>query len=266
MTTKKQVKSDVAQETAEENQQTPEKGLKSASASTAKTANAEGNDEILQKLESLSEIFQASLGDIDQGEALESIDEWHSLVHKSKEPAFKEIASGLKELQKLLKRDDAGHDLGELLNHLGEQTSDIAAHAEKEFKAPLQNLGKQLVKAGQSLAKEEDQQQIAAIETLVETLDQEVETIDPKATAGDIDHWYTFLHKSDDESLQAIASDLKELKQLLKGSKSKSAELSEKLVDLGEQTVEAASIANRGFKGTIKKLGKTLTRLGKSIA
>ena len=65
--------------------------------------------------------------------------------------------------------------------------------------------------------------------------------------------------------LKAIAKELKKLKDLLKGGKAKGSDISEKLIQLGEHTVDAASMANRGFKGAIQTLGKSLTKLGKSI-
>ena len=73
------------------------------------------------------------------------------------------------------------------------------------------------------------------------------------------------MHKSEDDSLKAIATEIKELKQLLKGKKTKASDLSEKLILMGEQTTKASSLAARGFKGAIQKLGKALTKLGKSL-
>ena len=131
---------------------------KKKSEKSSKSATSESkHDEPAQKLESLSEALQGELSSIDPDATLKMIDELHDLVHQSKQPEAKEIATGLKELQKQLKRKEpSGHELGELIGHLGEQTSEIAAVAEKELKAPLQRLGKQLVKVGRSLAKAED--------------------------------------------------------------------------------------------------------------
>jgi hypothetical protein len=230
-----------------------------------KTSETKGNSEVLENLDSLSEALQDNLGDLDRDSATKMIDHWHSLVHKSKESGMKEIASGLKELQKILKYEDPSkHGLGELLSDLGDQTSDVASKSEQGFKVPLQHLGKQLTKVGRSLAKEENQEQIEALEALAETLDQDPDEIDSKSV-GQIDQWYDVLHESDEENLQEIASQLKALKQLLKGKKVKAGDLSEMLIDIGEQTTEAGSTASRGFKGVIQMLGKSLIRLGKSI-
>jgi len=232
---------------------------------TATKSTAKDTSQTSKKLDSLLEALKGDLSSLKTDDSIKMIDEWHSLVQQSKEPEFKEIATGLKDLQKLLKSKDAGHDLGELLSHLGEQTSNIAADADKEIKLPLQNLGKQLAKVGRSLAKEEDQHHLGALDSLVEVLDQDAEEIDSKSASDGIDHWYDLLHKSEDDSLKAIATEIKELKQLLKGKKTKASDLSEKLILMGEQTTKASSLAARGFKGAIQKLGKALTKLGKSL-
>ena len=241
---------------------------KKKSEKSSKSATSESkHDEPAQKLESLSEALQGDISSIDPDVALKTIDELYSLVHKSKQPEAKEIATGLKELQKQLKRKEpSGHELGELIGHLGEQTSEIAAEAEQELKAPLQRLGKQLVKVGRSLAKAEDLHHLEGLDAVVDILEQDPSKSDPKSAVGEIDRWYDLLHKSEDESLKALATELKQLKQLLKASKTKGADLSEKLIEIGEQTTAAAANASRGFKGVIQKLGKVLTTFGKSLS
>jgi septal ring factor EnvC (AmiA/AmiB activator) len=222
--------------------------------------SSEGSNEFTQKLNSLMEAFQGDLSSIDP----ESIGEWYDLLHKSKEPEFKEIASELKNLQKMLKgKEVSGHEVGELLSHLGEQTANF--EADSEVKGTLQKIGKQLSTVGRSLAKEEDQQHLESLDSLIETLGQQPDKIDTESAVGGIDQWYNLLHKADDENLKGIATDLKELKKLLKGSKTKASDLSEVLVKLGEQTNESAANAGRGFKGVIQKLGKALSKLGKSF-
>jgi hypothetical protein len=237
-------------------------------APSAKSATAESpDDETIKQIDSLSKAFQGNLSEIDPDTALESIDTFLSLLKQAKQPEAKEIATGLKDLQKLLKRKEpSGHELGELIAHLGEQTIEIAGDADKGLKAPLQHLGKQLTKIGRSLSKAEDSEQLEAIDTLVDTLKQAPDKTDAKASVGEIDRWYEVLHKSEDASLKEIATDLKELKQLLKGSKAKGEELSAKLIQLGEKTTTAAASAGRGFKGATQKLGKGLTAFGKSLS
>ncbi len=229
--------------------------------------NSSGDDrsEILEKLDSLSEILRNDVESVSPNDTFKLIDEWHSLIKKSKGMESKEIASGLKELQKLLQQDDAGHDIGELLSHLGTQTSEMASEAEKGLKNPLKHLGKQLSKVGTSLSKEDDKYHLEELDSLVDTIAQGVDKIDSNSSIGDINKWYDLLNDSDDKDLKTIASELKKLNHLLKGDKTKSTDISKKLIQLGEQTIDVAPMANRGFRGAIKTLGKALTKLGKSI-
>jgi hypothetical protein len=232
---------------------------------TEKKTSEKDAAETMQDIESLAKALQGDLTSIDPDAALKMIDDWHSILNQSKDSDLKEIGTGLKELQKLLISDKSGHDLGELLVHLGEQTSDAATDAGKELKTALQTLGKQLAKIGRSLTKESDRPNHEAINSLIEVLDCEVDKIDTKAAVGGIDQWYELLNKSEDKNLKAIATELKELKKLLTGSKSKSADLTKRLIKLGEQTIEAAADAGRGFKGVTRKLGKSLIDIAKSI-
>ena len=230
-----------------------------------KHTGSDDHSELMEKLDSLSEVLDGDVSSVAPDAAFALIDEWHSLVQKTKGADFKEVASGLKELQKLLGEEDAGHEVGELLSHLGTQTSEMSADADKGLKRPLKHLGKQLSKVGMSLAKEDDRHQLEELDSLVETLDQDVEKIDTKSSTGDLDRWTEVLHKSDDDDLKSIAKGLKKLKDALKGGKAKGSDISEMLIKLGEQTADASSMANRGFKGAIQTLGKSLTKLGKSI-
>jgi hypothetical protein len=243
------------------------KPTKHAPASKSAPAESTENAEASTQLDSLSKAFQGDLSAIDPDTALATIDTFHSLLKQSKQPEAKEIATGLKDLHKLLKRKEpTGHELGEIIGHLGEQTIAIAADADKGLKAPLQHLGKQLTNIGRSLSKAEDAQYLESLDELVDTFKQSPAQIDVKAAVGEIDRWYDLLSKSEDASLKEIATELKQLKQLLKGSKSKGTELSEQLIELGEKTTAASIHAGRGFKGAIQKLGKALTAFGKSLA
>ena len=245
--------------------QSKQKAVKEPDKKGADRNTADDRSELTEKLDSLSEVLANDVSSVEPEGAFALIDEWHTLVQSSKGAEFKEVASGLKELQKLLKQDDAAHEMGELLSHLGTQTTEMAADADKGIKRSLKHLGKQLSKVGMSLTKEDDRNHLEELGSLLESLDQDVEEIDSKSSMDDIDRWTDLLHKSDEDGLKSIAKDLKELKRLLKGSKTKGSEISEKLIGLGEQTTEAASMANRGFKGAIKALGKSLTKLGESI-
>lgn len=229
-------------------------------------ANHEGNNADNQELDSLLSAFEGDLSAIDTDAALGLIDEWYGSLHKAKEPEFKEISSSLKDLKQLLKGNKAtGHEIGEVLVEIGEQTTDIASEADKGLKTKLQKLGKLLKKAGTSIGKAEDKEHVENIDSLVETLEGDLTSIDNEAALGAIDHWHSLLHKSEDENIKEIANGLKHLKQLLKRSNPKGAEIGEVLISLGEQTQEAGKEATRGLKGPIQRLGKLLSKAGKSL-
>lgn len=148
---------------------------------------------------------------------------------------------------------------------MGEQTVEAASDASKGLKTPIQKLGKQLKKIGSSLAKAEDKEHVEHIESLVETLNGDLSSVDSEVSVGAIDQWYNLLHKSEDENLKEISNELKKLKQLLKRSTAKGADIAEVLSQLGEQTVEAAKDAPRGIKGPVQRLGKQLSKIAKSL-
>jgi hypothetical protein len=109
---------------AEEKPKKAEKSHKSADSDSA------NDNEPAQKLELLSQLLKGELSAIlhgrgsanDPNAALKAIDEMHGLLQKLKQPEAKEIATMLKELQKLLKqKEPTGHELGELIGHLGEK-------------------------------------------------------------------------------------------------------------------------------------------------
>ena len=222
--------------------------------------------EPVQKLELLSQLLKGEISAIDPDAALKAIDELHGLLLKVKQPEAKEIATMLKELQKLLKqKEPTGHELGELIGHLGEKTIEIATQSEPALKTPLQHLGKQLNKLGRSLSKSEDLEYLEGLDAVVDIIEQKPNKIDLKQSTKSIDMWYEILHKSEDKSLKAIATELKDLKQLLKAEKPKAADLSQKLIQIGDLTTATAATAGRGFKGIIQKLGKVLSTFGKSL-
>ncbi|MBW4692363.1 MAG: hypothetical protein KME27_11420 [Lyngbya sp. HA4199-MV5] len=247
-------------------QEDNQKHNQSDASSKAVATDRDASDDT-QALDALLETLSGDLTSIDTDAALGAIDEWHGVLQKAKEPELKELASGLKELKQLLKGGKAtGHDIGEVLTHIGDQTSDLASDADKGVKTSLQKLGKQLSKAGQALGKAEDREAAEQIESLSETLEGDLTKVDTDTAVGAIDHWYGLLHKSDNESLKEISNGLKELKQLLKRKNADASDIAEALTKIGEQTTEAASEAHRGLKGPIQKFGKLLSKTGKSLA
>jgi hypothetical protein len=244
---------------------TSKKSSQSNSQSNGNSAKNDNSD-LSQKIESLHSALNSDLSQLDSEAALGLVDEWYDLLHKAKEPEVKEIATHLKQLKQLLKGGKAtGHEISEVLMEIGEQTSNFAADAENEVKAPLRQVGKQLSKAGNSVAKAEEHEQIEEIESLTEVLEDGVAEVEKDTATSSIDTWYSLLNKSDDENFKEIANGLKELKQVLKQKNAKPADISSVLSKLGEQTVAAAHDAKRGFKGPIQRLGKLLSKSAKSL-
>lgn len=263
----KQPKAEAKQsKAAQQSEDTQEHKETASSKAVAPDATGVTEDD-KQELESLLETLQGDLSAIDPEAGLSLIDEWYGQLHKSKDEGIKELASGLKELKQALKGNKAtGHEIGELLAQVGEQTQELASDADKGFKTTLQKLGKQLTKVGNSLGKAEDQEHVEHVESLIELLESDdLSELDSEEAIASIDEWYAMLHKSEDETQKEIANSLKQLKQALSG-KGKGTNLGELLTQLGEQTTEAAADAQRGLKGPIQRLGKLLSKTGKSIS
>ncbi|MBD2501204.1 hypothetical protein H6G83_11425 [Anabaena azotica FACHB-119] len=239
----------------------------STKASQKNGADAKGNDDWSQKLETLQSALNGDLSTLSSEDANGLIDEWYNLLHKAKEPEIKEIANQLKQLKQHLKSNKAtGHEISEVLIEIGEQTANFASDAEKDIRTPVRKLGKQLTKVGNSLGKAEEHQEIEEIDAVIETLEEDLEQLDTGVAVGSIDKWYKLLHNSDAENLQEIANGLKELKQVLNRKTAKASDISHILEKLGEQTTAVGQEAKRGFKGPLQRLGKLLSKTGKSLA
>ena len=250
-------------ESTDKHSSTQEEDLskKNTQKSVADSAHSEN-----QELDALLSAFEGDLSAISHEAAINLLDQWYDPLHKSKEPHIKELASSLKELKQLLKGKKAtGHEIGEILVEIGEHTGNIASDADKGLKTQLQKLGKQIKKAGTSIGKAEDKEHVENIDSLVDTLEGDLTAIDHETTLGAINHWYNLLHKSENEKIKEISNELKHLKQVLKRSNPIGSDIAESLVKLGEQTQEASHEAPRGLKGPIQRLGKLLSKTGKSL-
>lgn len=104
------------------------------------------------------------------------------------------------------------------------------------------------------------------LDELMELLeDGELTDLDPEEAINVIDEWQEILNESDDKGLKEIGKGLKQLKKALSVSNPKPANIAEALTHLGQQTDEYANDAGRGYKTKLHKLGKSLTKAGKSI-
>lgn len=235
---------------------------------TKKESKGKAEFDISQELDELLQSMEGNFSEIEAENAVSLVDRWYNYLHQSKEPEVKELASRLKELQKLLKSGKAtGHEIGEVLIDVGEQTSEFSSDLEKGTKQSVGRLGKQLRKAGTSIAKAEDQEHHQQMDALVEKAEgEELTSLDPEEAVGAIDLWYNLLHKTEGEQYQQLADSLKGLKQTLKRGNAKPATIAKALAEVGEHTTEIASEAPRGFKGIVQKLGKQLTKASESLA
>lgn len=266
MATKKETDDKQKQAKAEDKSQ--DKSHQEDASTKAVAGDAGAEFDVHQELDDLMKSLEGDLSEIEPEAALGLINQWYDFLHKVKEPEVKELASGLKDLQKLVKSGKAsGHEISEVLIHLGEQTSDFSGNAEKGLKQPIQRLGKQLRNSGTSIAKAEDKEYLDQIDSLVEqTQGEELTSVDPEEAVGAIDTWYNLLNKAEGDQYKQLANSLKELKQVLKRSNAKPEAIADALTQVGEQTTEIASELPRGFKGAVQKLGKQLANSGKSLA
>lgn len=96
--------------------------------------------DVNQEVDELLQSMSGNFSEIEAESALGLVEKWYDFLHSFKEPEVKELASGLKELQKLLKSGKAtGHEISEVLIHIGEQTSEYSSNAEKGLKQPTQS-------------------------------------------------------------------------------------------------------------------------------
>jgi hypothetical protein len=233
----------------------------------ANAAHGETDSNVSQDLDKLMQSLQGDLGEIDTDRGIALINHWHDFLNKSKESSVKKLAGGLKDLEKILKGGKAtGQEISEALIHIGEQTVEISSDADKDVKQAVQKLGKQLRKAGTSIAQLEEKDYHDQLDELINKAeDEELTALDTDAAIGSIDFWYNTLHKSDDEKLKEVATSLKSLKQALGKGNTKPETLAKAIVQVGEKTGEVASAAPRGFKGAIQKLGKRLVAAGETL-
>ncbi|MBW4515773.1 MAG: hypothetical protein KME11_11155 [Timaviella obliquedivisa GSE-PSE-MK23-08B] len=127
---------------------------KSQSASSEASSEEMDTGEELDNL--LTMLEDEDLTDMDLEQAVEMIDEWNSILGKSKDAELKEIGTNLKQLKKLLGSSKIKEaDLAEVMTELGGQVDQYANNAERGYKTKLHRLGKALSGEGKELASEQ---------------------------------------------------------------------------------------------------------------
>ena len=109
-------------------------------------------DDVSEKIYSLIDILEEDLTGVDVDTATAAIDDWYQQLKGSKNKDLKQIASHLKDLKKLVTKEEADEsEIAEILISLGEQIGDYASNADENISDPLQELSAALIDAGDSL-------------------------------------------------------------------------------------------------------------------
>jgi ABC-type transporter Mla subunit MlaD len=107
-------------------------------------------------LESLLEVLEGDVTQIDPEEAIEVIDEWHEALKGTKDEGLKAVNHSLTELKKLLKSKKADPaKLAEVLTQLSHHTDQAADSAERGTKGQLREASKAIGKIAKSVEKAE---------------------------------------------------------------------------------------------------------------
>lgn len=82
------------------------------------------------------------------------IDRWEAVLAATERPGLAKIKQGLNELNNALSDSETpAHDIAELLATLGAETAKVAEDVSGDYQAPLVNLSKLLIKAGNALSR-----------------------------------------------------------------------------------------------------------------
>jgi hypothetical protein len=131
--------------------------------SVTQSSSSKSSDEEMDMGEELDELLtmleEEDLTDVDLEQAAEMIDEWQSVLSKSKDAELKEIGTNLKKLKKLVGSSKVKEiDLAEVLSELGTQVDAFANNAQRGYKTKLHRLGKALSGEGKDLMSEQDEE------------------------------------------------------------------------------------------------------------
>ncbi|MBH8570678.1 hypothetical protein KB206_17430 [Microvirga sp. STS02] len=87
-------------------------------------------------------------------QGLTEVERWAAVLAASDRPGLAKIKQELSQLSDMLSDSKTpAHDIAEILASLGAETAKVADEAGGDYAAPLTNLSKQLIKAGNTLSK-----------------------------------------------------------------------------------------------------------------
>jgi hypothetical protein len=144
--------------TQKSNQSTSKKGTqKDQGEKTSPETSTETTMDAGENLDSLLAMLDdEDLTDMDVDQAIEMIQEWHTILNEVETDGGQEIATSLKRLEKLLNDNADEADVGEVLTTVGAQVNEFANQAERGYKTKLHRLGKALTREGEELVGEEE--------------------------------------------------------------------------------------------------------------
>jgi pyocin large subunit-like protein len=117
--------------------------------STTQSSSSKTSDEEMDMGGELDDLLnlleEEDLTDIDLEQAADMIEEWQSVLSKSKDVELKEIGSNLKKLKKSVGSSKVKEaEIAEILSELGSQVDAFANNAQRGYKTKLHRLGKAL--------------------------------------------------------------------------------------------------------------------------
>lgn len=105
-------------------------------------------------LDDTLQLLQAGVPEKADAHGLAEIDRWMAVLSASERPGLAKIIQEMNTLDEQLRNPDtAAHDLAETLATLGAETGKVAAETGDDYNAPLTQLGKMLIKMGNTLSR-----------------------------------------------------------------------------------------------------------------
>jgi len=106
----------------------------------------------------------------------------------------------------------------------------------------------------------------ADLGTTVSALQSGVTNIPPEAAVTNIDGWVQRLRASNEPSLENIADDLQQLRDMLSSGNLDGQSIGQLLTQLGSQTTSAAAQADSSSQSQLQELGRLLSQAGSQLS
>ncbi len=106
----------------------------------------------------------------------------------------------------------------------------------------------------------------ADLQTTVSALQSGVTNIPPEAAVTNIDGWVQRLRASNEPSLENIADDLQQLRDMLSSGNLDGQSIGQLLTQIGSQTTSAAAQADSSSQRQLQELGRLLSQAGSQLS